>query len=253
MPKSCSPAVIQYFKNTSTSTFLPGATPAGSRADSWLDMTATERTSYGHDKSSSTSNHKKSGNKKTHQMSCYRELANEFINGNCEQFDEIKRHMEPVFKRDGNWGLLNQVQDLMMLPQRLRRVVALYEEIPLSKLATKLQLSNASDAEAFIRKFLIEQEITYTNLNEKGKRPFFMAIIDQEEGVVRFPFRGSSSSIESDVQKEQLDLTKRIQQCMELSERMKDLDIMLSTSHKYNGEHNAALKYRSGTGARTGL
>jgi len=254
LPKSCSPVVIQYFKNASTSSFILDGSSAGGHADSWFGMTAEERVSYALDQSNSTSKQQKLGNKKTHQMSCYRELVNEFIDGNYERFDKIKRIMEPVFKFDGNWGLVNQVQDLMMLPQKLKRVVALYEEIPLSKLAKKLHLSNANEAEAFIRKKLIEQETILLNCrNGRENRPYLRAIIDQEEGVVRFPLKGSSSSVASEVQNGQQDLSTRIEQCMKLTERMKDLDLMLSTSHKYNGEYNAALKYRAGVGTRTGV
>ena len=145
----------------------------------------------------------------------YNQLVTSFQHADISYFNTIKDKMKNILTFDGNVGLVNQVHD-QLIPRKLTKLAQVYESISLEKLATKLGFSNSQEAESLI--------ITMSSQRNK----LFSAKIDQEEGIVYFQQYDDDSSDNC-----QQDLTKNIHQCIELADRIRNLDVSLATSKRY--------------------
>lgn len=149
----------------------------------------------------------------------YHKLVDAFLSDEVSKYSELMTDHSELLTSDGNYGLAQQVLDEFQ-PKRVRKLARVYEVISLSKLADKLSLPGRErEAERLIMRMVSNDRLS--------------AFIDQEEGTVHFFTGQDTDQITED---DALELTSRTTQCIELAKRMKELDIALSTTAKYQGK-----------------
>merc|ERR1711933_202770 len=160
----------------------------------------------------------------------YNSLVKVFESTDVPKFKELKDKMTSLLMGDGNLGLANQVE-AELLPHKVRKLAKVYETIPLNKLANKLGLETVDEAESLILSMSFRQ-----SESSKGS---FRVKINQEEGIVYFIQDDDkfSSLLDDDslLNSSQIsqDLTKQITQCINFANRIRDLDVILSTSQSF--------------------
>eukprot|EP00816_Leptocylindrus_hargravesii_P010672 CAMPEP_0196807066 /NCGR_PEP_ID=MMETSP1362-20130617/7008_1 /TAXON_ID=163516 /ORGANISM="Leptocylindrus danicus, Strain CCMP1856" /LENGTH=479 /DNA_ID=CAMNT_0042180823 /DNA_START=5 /DNA_END=1444 /DNA_ORIENTATION=+ len=149
----------------------------------------------------------------------YHKLVDAFVSDDVTKYSEFMTSQSELLTSDGNFGLAQQVLDEFQ-PKMVRKLAHVYEIISLSKLASKLNLSGGErEAERLIMRMISKNGLS--------------ASIDQLEGNVAFYTGNGMDEITEDAA---LELSSRTAQCIELARRMKELDIALSTTAKYQSK-----------------
>ena len=137
-----------------------------------------------------------------------------------------------VLQEDGHLGMVRRLIPVMRWRQ-FRSVSKIYTAIPLEKLSHVLGLGQ-DQGQGGCSEFLMEAAMKQNLLPNPGPGPVkgwnctstYRApvefTLDDEEGVVYF-----------DVEGKEEDLEGRIEKCMALAKRVKDLDVALASSSKY--------------------
>ncbi len=123
-----------------------------------------------------------------------------------------------LFEEDCNVGMIKQLVPIMRW-RKLRSIAKIYSAIPLAKLAAKLSLS-AEDCVQFLLQVALRQE-------KDGASKFRATIdftVDDERGVIYFDEESESG---------ELHLEGNIEKCMALAKRVKDLDVAMASSAKF--------------------
>ena len=253
IPQCTYPVVSRFFNSSSSfsssNETMRGSGDGGIVGEEDDGMSDTHKDEYHHANAKESKFNRK--HPKFHGIQVYNEIVDAFVENDYELFQKIKSQNEELLRADGNWGLVNQVQENMEMPRTLYKIAKLYEAIPISKLAKKLNLSSVDEAEAAVREMMMKQvsSIDINGRKPTGQKDSFNAQIDDEEGVIYFLVEDVlSHNNESAVLTEQKEFTTRIRKCMELTERMQNIDIALTTSPKYAG----VFKYLPNSGTAEG-
>lgn len=162
----------------------------------------------------STDNTSTTVNTKTYHysgVSYYYTLVEHFYQDDDLRYDQHTNDMADLLQQDGNYGIARQVGNELTTSKKILLLSRLYDAIPLPKLAKKLGLESSEEAERHVMRC------------QRGQ-------IDEEEGVVYFDNNDDDHHQQQAITK---GLTTRITDCIELAERIKKMDIALSTSPKY--------------------
>jgi len=153
----------------------------------------------------------------TPDMSLYRQVINKFVKNDLQDVLSLTLEngdtVQQVLQMDGNLGMFKRLIPIARW-RKLRALSKVYDVIPMEKLAKQLGLDQAKCKE-FLAQAGLKQSASHTRV------PIEMSIDDEAE-VIYF-----------DIDEKEEDLSGKIEQCMALAKRVKDLDIAIATSHKY--------------------
>ena len=145
------------------------------------------------------------------------EGLSDYLNVDVNATSTINQMMSNTFHSDGNVGMIKRLIPTMMW-RRLRTIGKIYNVIPLVKLSAKLCLSEL-DCIQFLIQVALRQDADESNI-----RVPIEFTVDEQAGVIYFDEEGSGGE-----QK----IENNIEKCMALAKRVKDLDIALASSSKY--------------------
>lgn len=123
-----------------------------------------------------------------------------------------------VFQEDGNTGMIKQLVPIMRW-RKLRSIAKIYSVIPLPKLSAKLKLGQQDCVQ-----FLIQVALRQDTDGESKFRALIEFTVDDETDVIYFDEEGNGG---------ELQLEGKIEKCMALAKRVKDLDVAMASSAKY--------------------
>ena len=169
------------------------------------------------------------------ELKQYNELADAFCSNDIGKFITRMNEMSKILQADGNYGLANILHDSIR-PNIVKNVAHVFEVISLSKLAQKVGLCSSAEAEALVIYMIADGQCN--------------AKIDQETSSVHFEQLEDEKSIDNDAM-----LAKIINQtrsCMDLAERVKQLDTALSTSASYQSKFYSRGKPSGQSQGQTG-
>lgn len=224
--------VSEYQQPASATSIIAAA--ANAIADPYRKKSKTE-----HKGNISRNKIKKSSNSR--EIVQYYDLILSFVtydtNISNSNYTELKREMENLLKTDDNWELATLLEEKLLTKKlrKLQEIAKVYSVIPLQKLAKKLDLSCAQDAENLVLRVVSDQFLdTNSSSSKNTSSDIFTAEIDEEDGVVYF---GSSYSLKESKENSndelQKELVNRMQKCVDLSHRIEELDVKLASSNKY--------------------
>lgn len=114
--------------------------------------------------------------------------------------------------------------------QKLRSVARAYDAIPLSNLAAKLNIYNAEDCIDYLVRLNMKQLYLESSFSQMHSgEPIYSPVrfsIDEQSGVVYF----------DELEDDQYHLERDISDYMKIAERVKKLDISITTSTKYQNQ-----------------
>ena len=149
----------------------------------------------------------------------YNELADAFCANDTGKYRMRMNNMSKRLHSDGNFGLANILLESIR-PNMVKNIANIYEVISLSKLSGKLGFDSNEETEA-----LIIQMVANGQCHAK---------VDQELSSVHFELKEELENIDDDIVL--MKIIEQTRSCMELAERVRDLDIALSTSTKYQSK-----------------
>ena len=153
----------------------------------------------------------------TPDMSLYLQVIKKFVKNDLQDVLTLRLEngdsVQQVLQMDGNLGMFKRLIPIARW-RKLRVLSKVYDVIPMEKLAKQLGLDQTKCRE-FLTQAGLKQSASITRV------PIEMSIDDEAE-VIYF-----------DIDEKEEDLSGKIEQCMALAKRVKDLDIAKATSHKY--------------------
>mmetsp|Transcript_17703 Transcript_17703/g.27764 ORF Transcript_17703/g.27764 Transcript_17703/m.27764 type:complete len:689 (+) Transcript_17703:90-2156(+) len=171
------------------------------------------------------------------QLGRYHELVSTYISGNISHYATLLTEMTGLLRADGNWGLAKRLEGWLVY-RAVRQKASVYSVTRMSDLEETLQNTCSS--------------LGLTSGGEIGSRRIEdllmgMAVCDWEDPLVADPFVAKMDHSTSMVSfqdddpsnhnagNEELekDLAHRLSSCVALAERIRQLDIGLTTTTKY--------------------
>lgn len=153
----------------------------------------------------------------TADINIYRQVIKKFVRNELQDALNVRLEngdsVHQFLQQDGNLGMFKRLIPIARW-RKLRVLSKVYDVIPLEKLAKQLGLDQ-SQCKEFLAQVGLKQSAGSTRV------PIEMSI-DEEAEVIYF-----------DVDEKEEDLSGKIEQCMALAKRVKDLDIAMATSHNY--------------------
>ena len=172
---------------------------------------------------------------KNYNLGSYHDLVSTYISGNANHYAKLLLEMMDLLHSDGNWGLAKQLEGRLLAYRSIRKVASVYSVVGVDVLAKKIQEVGPTGE---VGKHGIEDVLMGMAACD-AKNPLivdpFVAKIDQSTGMVSFLDQDDDES-DDDCDDEawmEADLSNRLHSCIALAERVRDLDIALTTSPKY--------------------
>ena len=176
--------------------------------------------------------------KSIRQLGRYHDLVSTYVSGNSSHYATLLEEMKESLLAEGNWELAKRLEGRLAY-RSVREVASVYSVVGMEALEHKVREScGASVQEVMGCRRRVEdclvgmagadwEDVLVTD-------PFF-AKMDQQKNVVAFVESDSDAMINEEEEEMYLecDLSKRMESCIGLAERVRDLDIMLSTSMRY--------------------
>lgn len=188
--------------------------------------------------------------KKNHfGLACYDELVSHFIKCDVKAFTASVSSNESIFSFDGNIDLVNKLKGVMD-HRSVRNISRIYSTISVSKFVDLLGLRPNTETISKEEEIAMTQSILsaiafrQACYNSSSTNICHVPIpfsIDVENAIVYFDdsddsnddASGEKASDGADKVHAQEELSKRIEQCMDLAKRVTELDIAAATSEKY--------------------
>jgi len=185
-------------------------------------------------------------------LGSYHDLVSTYISGNAHHMAKLLAEMRDLLHADGNWGLAKQLEGRLAY-RAVRKVASVYSVVGLGVLEGKMPSDVCSNfgprgsgsasiggvAGEIVGKRGMEDLLmgmAASDAKDSLLADPFVVRMDQSAGMVSFldyhDDDGSSDGDDSDEWME-TDLSQRLQSCIALAERVRDLDISLTTSPKY--------------------
>jgi hypothetical protein len=139
--------------------------------------------------------------------------------------------MTDLLHVDGNWELAKQLESRLLMYRSIRKVASVYSVLGLDALEAKMQHADSGVGEVLGNRGLEDMLIGMAACDAKDPLivdPFF-ARIDQSTSMVAF-LDDDDDAVDDWLD---ADLSTRLQSCVALAERVRDLDIAFTTSPKY--------------------
>ncbi|KAL9186023.1 hypothetical protein ACHAXT_005261 [Thalassiosira profunda] len=217
-------------------------------AASSSDAAAGERASEGSSRSRIRDSH----------LGSYHDLVSTYISGNASHYAKLLAEMNELLHADGNWGLAKRLEGRIAY-RAVRQVASVYSVVGTDMLEAKLAevCSNLTDSGGGgeMGKRGVEDLLLGMAAGD-AKDPLladpFVAKIDHSTGTVSFREDDDDfSDDDSRGMQIEADLADRLQSCIALAERVRDLDVALTTSAGYR-RHVAKEAMVRGSAAAAG-
>ena len=172
-------------------------------------------------------------------LGSYHDLISTYISGNASHYAKLLSEMNELLHVDGNWGLAHQLMGRLAY-RAVREVASIYSVAGLEMVEGKMaevcsELASSSGGGGEVGKRGVE-DVLMGMMSCDAKDALlvdpFVAKIDHSTGMVSFLDHGDDDE-SSDEEWMEADLSNRLQSCIALAERVRDLDIGLTTSPKY--------------------
>ncbi|XP_059149301.1 COP9 signalosome complex subunit 3-like isoform X2 [Physella acuta] len=164
----------------------------------------------------------------------YVDLSNVYTQNNLAELRAIVNKHTEVFNRDNNMGLVKQCMT-SLIKKNIQRLTKTFLTLSLADMANRVQLSSPREAEKYVLHMIEDGEI--------------FATINQKDGMVRFHDNPENYNSPNML----LDLDKEMQQCIQLDEKLKEMDREIAINPQYvqksSGAHEDDLP---GTSTATG-
>lgn len=175
---------------------------------------------------------------KNAHLGSYHELVSTYISGNASHYSKLLAEMTAFLHADGNWGLAKQLEGRLLAYRSIRKVASVYSVVGVDMLEKKMQEGESAIGEVGKRGLEdVLMGMAACDSKDALLADPFVARIDQSTGMVSFldGHDDDDSSDDDDDDEEQMeaDLSRRLESCIALAERVRDLDIVLTTSPKY--------------------
>lgn len=177
---------------------------------------------------------------KTSHLGSYHDLVSTYITGNASHYAKLLTEMTELLHVDGNWGLAKQLEGRLAY-RAVRKVASIYSVVGEGVLENKMQevssaLSGSGASGEVVGKRGLEDLLigmAATDAKDALLSDPFVVKIDQSTGMVSFLDYDEDNESSDDDSCMDVDLSQRLQSCIALAERVRDLDITLTTSPKY--------------------
>jgi hypothetical protein len=191
----------------------------------------------------STSEQERSNGRSTSKtyshLGSYHDLISTYISGNASHYAKLLSEMNELLRIDGNWGLAHQLMGRMAY-RAVREVASVYSVAGLEMVEGKMtevcsELAGSSGGGGEVGKRGVEDVLMGMMLCDAKDALLvdpFVAKIDHSTGMVSF-LDHEDEDHSNDEEWMEADLADRLQSCIALAERVRDLDIGLTTSPKY--------------------
>jgi hypothetical protein len=163
----------------------------------------------------------------------YHDLVSAYIKGNANHYARLLTEMTDLLHSDGNWELAKRLEGRLLVYRTIRRVASVYSVVGADVLEGKMQEVGAGE----VGMRGIEDLLMGMAGHDAGDPLLadpFVARADQSTGMVSFlDDFDDDESVEDHGERLDADLSARLRSCIALAERVRDLDIALTTSPKY--------------------
>ena len=163
----------------------------------------------------------------------YHDLVSAYIKGNANHYARLLTEMTDLLHSDGNWELAKRLEGRLLVYRTIRRVASVYSVVGADVLVGKMQEVGAGE----VGMRGIEDLLMGMAGHDAGDPLLadpFVARADQSTGMVSFlDDFDDDESVEDHGERLDADLSARLRSCIALAERVRDLDIALTTSPKY--------------------
>jgi hypothetical protein len=190
--------------------------------------------------------------RKYHGLGVYGDMVKAYHSGDIANFERIVTKASSLLVADGNFGLANQLR-VGINHRAVRKLSNIYEAISLEKIGSLLALEGGtSEAETLLLE-MVAVKRRHADMFFTAEP--FEAKIDHQNGMVYFGKEDGYQEKdldESDWDSEQRQeaLKERMMQCMNLAEKIRSLDVKITTSTKYQSvvAREATVKAAVGSG-----
>ena len=161
----------------------------------------------------------------------YHDLVSAYINGNAKHYARLLTEMSDLLHSDGNWELAKRLEGRLLVYRTIRRVASVYSVVGADVLEGKMQEVGAGE----VGRRGIEDLLMGMAGRDAGDPLLadpFVARADQSTGMISF-LDDVEDHGECEGTRMDADLSARLRSCIALAERVRDLDIALTTSPKY--------------------
>lgn len=192
-------------------------------------------------------------------LGSYHDLISTYISGNASHYAKLLIEMKDLLHGDGNWGLAKRLEGRLAAYRSIRKVASVYDVVSLDVLEKKMMVEggdgNGGGTSGEIgRRGLEDLLMGMASCDAKEAALLvdpFIARIDQSTGMVSFADDYDESTDVDDDSTEmrmEADLSHRLQSCISLAERVRDLDVALTTSAKYQQHAMKEMMMKGGSG-----
>lgn len=176
--------------------------------------------------------------KNIRQLGQYHDLVSTYVTGISSHFATLLVEMHDLLVFDENWELAKFLEGRLVY-RAIRGVASTYSVIGIDSLEKLVRdICGTPVQETMGSRNRVEDTLSgmaaFDWENVLVSDPFY-ARIDQKSGVVSF-VEDDTNAVEREEEEKQwleYDLSKRMESCIGLAERVRDLDIQLSTSSKF--------------------
>ena len=176
--------------------------------------------------------------KNIRQLGQYHDLVSTYVTGISSHYATLLVEMHDLLVSDENWDLAKLLEGRLAY-RAIRGVASTYSAIGIDSLEKLVKdICGTPVQETMGSRNRVEDTLSGLaafDLEDVLVSDPFYARIDQKLGVVSF-VEDDTNAIEREEEEKQwleYDLSKRMESCIGLAERVRDLDIQLSTSTKY--------------------
>jgi hypothetical protein len=170
------------------------------------------------------------------QLGRYHELVSTYISGNANHYATLLTEMTGLLRADGNWGLAKRLEGRLVY-RAVRQKASVYSvtrmgalEETLQKVSSSLGSTGGEIGTRRIEDLLMG--MTACDWDDPLVADPFVAKMDHSTNMVSFQDEDPSNHKVAN-EKLEKDLSNRLASCFKLAERVRQLDIGLTTAAKY--------------------
>jgi len=182
----------------------------------------------------------------------YMDLVHAFIAGDRKQFQSLQQEHAAFLSQDGNMGLVRQCETAMFQRQ-VYQLSRRFAVIPLTTLASKLEIESVDKANTLLQQLALQKtcDSPSSGSNNNNKKYTQWPSIDiEDDGMVVFHF-ASTMTVDENISgmvgdKTDEELTDNIQELIQLTKQVENLDVNIATSPMYHALARCAQDARMG-------
>lgn len=161
----------------------------------------------------------------------YHDLVSAYVSGKTDQYVKLLTEMTDLLYTDGNWELGKQLERRLLVYRSIRKVALVYSVVGVDVLEGSSDITRAGE----VGKRGIEDILMGMTRSDSGDPLLFdpfVARMDHSTNMVSF-LDDDDDDNDDYTRRMDADLSARLQSCIALAQRVRDLDIALTTSPKY--------------------